>query len=254
MKKNFKIDDRVKVVKKGETPMYSEAVVGDVGVIIAERGGIGNPKQWLVRFDVSRPYYHTGGGRGEDRRHYWCTEEMLQRIEQAEKIIITTDGVTTTARHYKGKELLGSAEAKCSPADTFNFKYGARLAFDRLLVKDKPILDMKKLAEKIRKNTPKINAELHKAFERLRDRLKTAAEPKPEPKPEPKFEVGDVVRVNAGARPFHALIPGSFAVVRNVNRSIFGGENTYCCAGISSRGTLEQCVAESDLEKYEKGE
>lgn len=61
MNKNFKIGDRIKVVKKGEVPMYSEAVVGDVGEIIAEREGTTIAKTWLVRFDTPRKFYHTGG-------------------------------------------------------------------------------------------------------------------------------------------------------------------------------------------------
>lgn len=53
------------------------------------------------------------------------------------KIIITTDGITTTARLYEGgKNLIKTAEAKCSPADTFDFETGAKLAFERLITKE----------------------------------------------------------------------------------------------------------------------
>lgn len=55
-----------------------------------------------------------------------------------EKIIITTDGKTTTARLYEGdKSLIKTAEAKCSPSDTFNFETGAKLAFERLFAEEK---------------------------------------------------------------------------------------------------------------------
>lgn len=49
------------------------------------------------------------------------------------KIIITTDGTTTTARLIEGKTTIKTATAKCSPEDTFDFDKGARLAFDRLV-------------------------------------------------------------------------------------------------------------------------
>ena len=61
----------------------------------------------------------------------WIHTENVVPIPQ--KIVITTDGVTTTARMFSGKELVKSAEAKCSKSDTFDFKKGAALAVDRLL-------------------------------------------------------------------------------------------------------------------------
>lgn len=252
MNKNFKIGDRIKVVKKGEVPMYSEAVVGDVGEIIAEREGTTIAKTWLVRFDTPRKFYHTGGGRCEHRRCYWCTPDMLQRIDKDEKIIITTDGTTTTARRYKGKELLGSAEAKCSPADTFDFEYGARLAFGRLVRGCVVKLDVEGLAKTL-KDTPKISTGLHKALERFRDNLKKAIALKPEPKPEPKFKVGDVVKVTGKKEIGHSLIIGSLAVVCSVENRDFGSY-CYACNGVDTEGPLGQWVDESDLEKYEKGE
>lgn len=49
------------------------------------------------------------------------------------KIVITTDGKTTTAVLYEGKQRIKSAKAKCAPHDTFDFSYGANLALDRLM-------------------------------------------------------------------------------------------------------------------------
>lgn len=54
------------------------------------------------------------------------------------KIVITTDGKTTTARLFDGKELVRKAEAKCSPDDKFDFMVGAELAMERLMDK-KPV-------------------------------------------------------------------------------------------------------------------
>ena len=68
---------------------------------------------------------------------WWWSDEMLEPI-CTEKIVITTDGVTTTARKYDGKKLVREAKAVCSKDDEFNFDFGAKLAMDRLMAEDKP--------------------------------------------------------------------------------------------------------------------
>ena len=49
-----------------------------------------------------------------------------------QKIVITTDGRTTTAKLYHGKTVNKTATAKCSPDDRFDFVEGAKIAFDCL--------------------------------------------------------------------------------------------------------------------------
>lgn len=73
---------------------------------------------------------------GEADPWLW-TDEMLEPIPN-EKIVITTDGVTTTAKKYDGKKLIKEAKAVCSKDDTFNFDVGAKLAMERLMAEDKP--------------------------------------------------------------------------------------------------------------------
>lgn len=51
-------------------------------------------------------------------------------------IVITSDGVTTTATRRFGKAILASATARCNPDDTFDFDEGARIAFERLCGRD----------------------------------------------------------------------------------------------------------------------
>lgn len=58
--------------------------------------------------------------------------ECFDLVTEGDKIVITTDGVTTTAKMYCGKEVIKKAEAKCAPGDKFDFEFGARLAMDRL--------------------------------------------------------------------------------------------------------------------------
>ena len=48
------------------------------------------------------------------------------------KIVITTDGKTTTATHYDGKRVISKKTARCNPDDKFDFMTGAAIAFDRL--------------------------------------------------------------------------------------------------------------------------
>lgn len=51
-------------------------------------------------------------------------------------IVITSDGVTTTATRRFGKAILASATARCNPGDTYDFDEGARIAFERLQGRD----------------------------------------------------------------------------------------------------------------------
>ena len=51
----------------------------------------------------------------------------------SQKIVIISDGKATLARLYDGEKVTRSAEAKCSPADTYDFATGANLAYDRLM-------------------------------------------------------------------------------------------------------------------------
>lgn len=64
------------------------------------------------------------------------TDEMLAGVIPEKKIVITSDGKTTTAKlyeHIDGKRVVKSATALCSDDDEFNFLTGARIAVDRLL-------------------------------------------------------------------------------------------------------------------------
>ena len=62
---------------------------------------------------------------------YECFD--LYTKDQPTKIVITTDGKTTTAKMYRDKQLVEVQTTKCHPEDRFDFKVGARIAFDRLV-------------------------------------------------------------------------------------------------------------------------
>jgi hypothetical protein len=57
----------------------------------------------------------------------------LYTKDQPTKIVITTDGKTTTAKMYRDKTVIGVQTTKCHPDDRFDFMVGARIAFDRLV-------------------------------------------------------------------------------------------------------------------------
>ena len=57
---------------------------------------------------------------------------VTEQNDNTKKIVITTDGKTTTAKMYDGKSCIKVSEARCCPSDTFDFQTGAEIAFNRL--------------------------------------------------------------------------------------------------------------------------
>lgn len=60
---------------------------------------------------------------------------LTEQNDNTKKIVITTDGKTTTAKMYDGKSCIKVSEARCCPSDTFDFQTGAEIAFNRLFEK-----------------------------------------------------------------------------------------------------------------------
>lgn len=85
-----------------------------------------------------------------DLDHLRELDQMFSRAQTAESaahrqtakrapqpvIVITSDGVTTTATRRIGKTIQAIATAKCNPCDSFDFDEGARIAFERLCGRD----------------------------------------------------------------------------------------------------------------------
>ena len=57
---------------------------------------------------------------------------ITEQNDSTKKIVITTDGKTTTAKMYDGKSCIKVSESRCCPSDTFDFQTGAEIAFNRL--------------------------------------------------------------------------------------------------------------------------
>lgn len=73
----------------------------------------------------------------EDNGEWHWTDEMFSGLATSlPKVVITTDGKTTTAKMYEGKKVLKTAKSQCSPEDTFDFAVGAKLALERVTEKE----------------------------------------------------------------------------------------------------------------------
>lgn len=114
-----------------------------VGIMVDKKGNVVFIHHDMVRWrgkvmtidsiSLSGDYFCAESG-----KHYYWADELLEPIH-TEKIVITTDGVTTIARKYDGKKLIKEAKAVCSKDDTFDFNVGVKLAMERLL-EEKPKL------------------------------------------------------------------------------------------------------------------
>ena len=112
----FKKGDRVRTVRDNPVLYYK----GDTGKILCHRK-VDN--MYLVRFDDKDGIL----------RESWLCEGSIELLKAKHPVIvITTDGVTTTATKRLGKKVLGTAYSKCAPADTFDYDTGVGLALARL--------------------------------------------------------------------------------------------------------------------------
>ena len=136
----FKVGDRVRAIAEEDG---NTDIVGQVGTVREI-----NPDFYGVEFDndIGGCSFHGKFG------HCWnIPGSKLEKVFD-DKIIITTDGKTTTARYYNGKQLIQSAEAKCSPEDTFDFMTGSKIAFGRLTweaCKKTPAVDEINIGDKV---------------------------------------------------------------------------------------------------------
>ena len=131
MKKNdrkFKVGDRVRIIK--DCDGAKKGMVGTIAV--ADKVKMICARTIGVKFDKKFYGGHTLSGRCEFGFGHWVYPDCIELISD-NKIVITTDGKTTTARFYDGKKVIKAAKAECSPEDEFDFKIGAKIAFDRLV-------------------------------------------------------------------------------------------------------------------------
>ena len=125
----FKVGDRVKVIKSNFCTGADKGLIGTV---------VGTDWNCVVKFDKAYEFTHSCDGICPERNGRFYGAASLELISREQKIVITTDGRETLAKLYEGNKVIKSATAKCNPEDTFDFKVGADLAFDRLMTEEPP--------------------------------------------------------------------------------------------------------------------
>lgn len=123
----FKVGDRVRVIKNAEGA--PSAIIGDIGTIKHIDNHVSHPVKIAVEFDNERLGYHTCGSLIGHNKGYWCSAEMLEKVNNESIVIYRKDNKVIALDKSTGKK----AEAKCNTEDTFDFKTGAKVAFERLM-------------------------------------------------------------------------------------------------------------------------
>lgn len=122
----FKVGDRVRVLDGSKIRNY---IGGWVYGMDDHIGKVHTICKVGRKTSAANGYYLKDGGG-------YVYDERGLKLDINNKIVITTDGITTLARLYDGNNVIKSAEAKCSPDDEFDFSTGAKIAFERLTADD----------------------------------------------------------------------------------------------------------------------
>ena len=113
----FKVGDKVKVVRR--TNVFVDEMEQYIGTV-----------QTIIKIE----HYPDGDGYYLDGiKRFIFDNEALELANDDFKIVITVNGDETTAKMYSNREVIKTAVAKCSKSDVFDFKTGAKLAFERLM-------------------------------------------------------------------------------------------------------------------------
>lgn len=115
----YNVGDHV-VIEKSNIE-YARVFAGKTGVVTA-----------INNYECHFPYRVRLDGWKEDNLGVWCEVKCLVKEPSNDKVVITTDGVTTKATLYSKNTKVRTATAKCSPDDEFDFAVGAKLAMERL--------------------------------------------------------------------------------------------------------------------------
>lgn len=122
-KRKFKVGDRV-VEKKGQKKGIVVDFSKDYENVLVKFGG------WNEGHDGRG---HTESGKTYYGKHCWYfCEEQLEIIKDETIVIYRNDNKVVALDKSTGDR----AEAKCNPADEFDFRTGVKLAFNRLMGED----------------------------------------------------------------------------------------------------------------------
>ena len=122
-KRKFKVGDRV-----------VEKINQKKGIVVDFQK---SERLFLVKFDGWNEGHdgkgYTKSGKTYSGNHCWYFDEAELEIIKDETIVIYRNGNNVVALDKSTGE---KAEAKCNPADEFDFRTGAKLAFNRLMHED----------------------------------------------------------------------------------------------------------------------
>lgn len=121
MKCKFKVGDKVRIVKNTGGIRTKDKYISDIATI----GKVDDHRYFPYTFEP-------------DNGWVWRDDD-LELVACNEKIVITTDGKTTTATKYCGDGEKVTATARCHADDEFDFNVGAKLAMERLMEMVAPV-------------------------------------------------------------------------------------------------------------------
>ena len=126
----YKVGDKVRVLDHSDEFGFSLGMRKYIGKVLTVHSVDTRPRAPL-------PYQLKEAAHASHPHGFWWWEEnWLEPVEDtSKKLVVTTDGETTTAKLIDGKQTIKTATAKCSKDDEFCFETGAQIAVDRLLGK-----------------------------------------------------------------------------------------------------------------------
>lgn len=126
----YKVGDKVRVLDHSDERGFSSGMQKYIGKVLTV--SLVDPlPSTAMSYQLKEATYPHG--------FWWWDEDWLAPVNGiTKKLIVTTDGATTTAKLIDGKQTIKTATAKCSKDDEFCFETGAQIAVDRLLEK-KPV-------------------------------------------------------------------------------------------------------------------
>lgn len=141
----YKVGDRVRIVsQKPNHPLFVADMEKYLGKTLTVRTVVEDST--CARYTFDEAYFSIYG-------LYWSFPEAWIAGFAPEKkavnhpgsgysVVLRFIGKTTTATLMHGDRAVKTAEAKCSPADQFQYGEGAKIAVERLFEKKKPMADI----------------------------------------------------------------------------------------------------------------
>ena len=119
----FKVGDKVEILDGSKIKNYT----GGFSLFMSDYIG-----DIMEIAEINTMYEGRTAYRMTETEYRWDERGLKLVTDNNKKIVITTDGKTTIAKLYDGKNVVKTAEAKCCSTDKFDFNTGALIAFGRL--------------------------------------------------------------------------------------------------------------------------